>query len=94
MQDSLQSLQAVFERIPEGRKGKGRLYSQSLILSLMTLAKLCGHYAYAEMARFVRNHPYLLPLLGFSRPDLPCNDTFRYALRHLDVEQYEQALAQ
>lgn len=94
MQDTLSSLRAVFERIPEGRKAKGRLYPQSLILCLMTLSKLCGYHAYAEMARFVRNHPYLLPLLGFTRAEVPCNDTFRYTLKQLDVERYEQALSQ
>jgi len=52
-------------RLPEGRKAKGRRYPQWLILSLMTLAKLCGYHAYAEMARFVRNHSYLLPLWDF-----------------------------
>jgi hypothetical protein len=93
MQDTLSSLKAAFEKIPEGRKAKGRLYPQSLILCLMTLSKLCGYHAYAEMARFVQNHAYLLPLLGFHRHDLPCDDTFRYTLKHLDVRLYEQALS-
>lgn len=94
MQDTPSSLKAAFEMIPEGRKAKGRLYPQSLMLCLMTLSKLCGYHAYAEMARFVRNHPYLLPLLGFNRPDLPCDDTFRYTLKYLDVEQYEACVSQ
>jgi predicted transposase YbfD/YdcC len=94
MQDTLSSLTAVFERIPEGRKAKGRIYPQWLILSLMTLAKLCGYHAYAEMARFVRNHPNLPLLLGFTRPDLPCDDTFRHTLKQLDSESLDEALAQ
>ncbi len=94
MQEMHNSLKAVFERIPEGRKAKGRLYPQWLILSLMTLAKLCGYHSYAEMARFVRNHPYLLVLLGFNRPDSPCDDTFRYTVKHLNMQCYEEALSQ
>ena len=94
MHNTPNSLQAAFEQIPEGRKAKGRLYPQPLMLSLMTLSKLCGYHAYAEMARFVRNHPYVLPLLGFTRPDLPCDDTFRYTIKHLDVERYEACVSQ
>jgi hypothetical protein len=93
-QDSVNSLKAVFEKIPEGRDAKGRIYPQWLILSVMTLAKLCGYHAYAEMARFVRHHPNLLPLLGFRRSELPCDDTFRYTLKQLDPEQLDEALAQ
>lgn len=91
--DSLSSLKDVLAKIPDGRKAKGRLYSQWLLLSLMTLAKLCGYHAYAEIARFVRNHAYLLPLLGFHRPDVPCDDTFRYAVKHLDMANFEAAVA-
>ncbi len=40
------------------------------------------------------NPPYLLPLLGFTRAEVPCDDTFRYILKQLDVERYEQALSQ
>lgn len=90
----MNSLKAVFEEIPEGRKAKGRIYPQWLILSLMTLAKLCGYHAYAEMARFVRNHPSVLCLLGFTRAELPCDDTFRYTLKRLDPEKLDEALAQ
>lgn len=93
-QSGVNSLKAVFEKIPEGRKARGRIYPQWLVLSLMTLAKLCGYHAYAEMARFVRNHPDVLPLLGFRRAELPCDDTFRYTLKRLDPEQLEEALAQ
>lgn len=93
-QNGVNSLKAVFERIPEGRKAKGRIYPQWLILSLMTLAKLCGYHSYAEMARFVRNHPDLLLLLGFARAELPCDDTFRYTLKQLDPEELDEALAQ
>jgi hypothetical protein len=82
-EESVASLRAVFERLPEGRKNKGRVYPQWLLLSLMTLAKLCGYHGYAETARFVSNHPELLPLLGFERPERPCDDTFRYMLKHL-----------
>lgn len=63
--DNCNTLRDLFMRLPEGRKAKGRRYPQWLILDLMTLAKLCGYHAYAEMARFVRNHSYLLPLLDF-----------------------------
>lgn len=56
------------------------------------MVKLVYH-AYAEIARFVRNHAYLLPLLGFHRPDVPCDDTFRYAVKHLDMANFEAAVA-
>jgi len=92
METSLQSLQTALEQIPEGRKAKGRIYPQSLLLCLMTLSKLCGYHAYAEMARFVRHHRYLMGMLGFTGSDLPCDDTFRYMVKHLDMEAYEASV--
>ncbi len=92
MQTSLQSLKAALEQIPEGRQAKGRVYPQSLLLCLMTLSKLCGYHAYAEMARFVRNHSYLMEMLGFTGSDLPCDDTFRYMVKHIDMEAYEASV--
>lgn len=94
MNRSLQSLKSALEQLEEGRKAKGRIYPQSLLLCLAVIAKLCGYHAYAEMARFVKRHPWLLPLLGFSRNELPCDDTFRYAFRHVNVDEVEAVLGE
>ncbi len=94
MNASLQSLKSAFESLEEGRKAKGRIYPQSLLLCLAVIAKLCGYHAYAEMARFVKRHPWLLPLLGFGRNELPCDDTFRYAFKHINVDEVEAVLSE
>jgi hypothetical protein len=94
MNTSLQSLKSALEQLEEGRKAKGRIYPQSLLLCLAVIAKLCGYHAYAEMARFVKRHPWLLPLLGFNRNELPCDDTFRYAFKHVNVDEVEAVLGE
>ncbi len=94
MSMSLYSLQSALESLEEGRKAKGRIYPQSLLLCLVVVAKLCGYHAFAEIARFVKRHPWLLPLLGFSRGEIPCDDTFRYALRHVNVDELEAVLSE
>lgn len=94
MNRSLQSLKSALEQLEEGRKAKGRIYPQSLSLCLAVIAKLCGYHSFAEMARFVKRHPWLLPLLGFSRNELPCDDTFRYAFKHVNVDKVEVVLGE
>lgn len=57
-------------RLPEECTAKKRHYPQKLISSLMTLAKLYGHRAYAELPSFVHSHIHLLPFLDLHRvPD-------------------------
>lgn len=94
MNRSLQSLKSALERLEEGRKAKGRIYPQSLLLCLAVIAKLCGYHAYAEMARFVKRHPWLLALLDFNRNELPCDDTFGYAFKHVKVDDVEAILSE
>ena len=74
----LDSLKAAFMALDDGRHAKGRLYPQWLLLSVATLAKLCGYHAFAQWGRFAGRHGYLFELLGFTRADRPCDDTFRY----------------
>ncbi len=88
----LQSLKMALERLPEKRKARGRIYPQWLLLSIICLAKLCGYHHFTTFARFIRNHPQLMDLLGFKGKDLPCDDTFRYALKQITVAELEQVL--
>jgi hypothetical protein len=93
-EESLTSLRRVLESLTEGRKARGLIYPQWLLLSIICLAKLCGYHHFTTFARFIRNHPYLMGLLGFERPELPCDDTFRYALKHVDVKELEKLLGE
>lgn len=87
----LDSLKATFMALEDGRHAKGRLYPQWLLLSVATLAKLCGYHAFAQWGRFAGRHGYLFELLGFTRADRPCDDTFRYCFQKLNLAAFEQA---
>lgn len=87
-----QSLRAAVESLPEKRKARGRLYPQWLLLSIICLAKLCGYHHFTTFARFIRNHKQVMGLLGYQGKDLPCDDTFRYALRQITPEELEGVL--
>jgi hypothetical protein len=88
----LTSLKTALQAITEGRKARGRIYPQWLLLCIIVLAKLCGYHHFTTFARFIRNHQELLGLLGFERSDRPCDDTFRYALKHIKVAELEEIL--
>ena len=85
----VQQLIRAFKSWPDKRKARGRIYPQWLILSLTTLAELCGYESFLGTARFAAQHPEILKHLGFSprRQGLPSHDTFRYALAHCDASQ-------
>jgi DDE_Tnp_1-associated/Transposase DDE domain len=86
---SLMSLKTALESLTEGRKARGRIYPQWLLLCIICLAKLCGYHHFTTFARFIRNHQEIMGLLGFERSDLPCDDTFRYALKHMTTKELE-----
>jgi hypothetical protein len=89
---SIQSLKTALASLPEGRKARGRIYPQWLLLSIICLAKLCGYHHFTTFARFIRNHRQVMFLLGYDGKDLPCDDTFRYALKQIKVSELEQIL--
>lgn len=89
----LTNLKTALQAVTEGRKARGRIYPQWLLLSIIILAKLCGYHHFTTFARFIRNHEELLSLLGFERSDRPCDDTFRYALKHIKVAEFEKIFA-
>jgi hypothetical protein len=93
-EESLTSLRTVLESLTEGRKARGLIYPQWLLLSIICLAKLCGYHHFTTFARFIRNYPYLMGLLGFERPELSCDDTFGYALKHVEVKELEKRLGE
>jgi hypothetical protein len=87
-----QSLKAALESLPEKRKARGRLYPQWLLLSIICLAKLCGYHHFTTFARFVRNHRQVMDLLGYNGKNLPCDDTFRYAVKQIAPQELESLL--
>lgn len=89
---ALTSLKTALQSLSEGRKARGLIYPQWLILSIICLAKLCGYHHFTTFARFVHNHPEVMGLLGFERTEQPCDDTFRYALKHVNIKELEKVL--
>lgn len=86
------SLYAALQRVPDGRRKRGRRYEAALVLTLLIVAKMAGEEHIAGIAQWVREREEMLrqwlPLL---HP--PCANTYRYVCAHVDVETLHTALA-
>lgn len=83
-----------FASIPDPRSPLGRRHPLDAVLSLVTVATLCGARSLEAIAQFARDRgPDFAFLLGFSRPDTPCKASLSNLLRRLDVESFEAALS-
>lgn len=87
------SLWESFASLPDPRSRLGRRHPLPAVLSLITVAILCGARSLEAIAQFPRDRgPELVGLLGFTRRDTPCKATFSNLLRRLDIDQFEAAL--
>jgi hypothetical protein len=61
------SLSEVFAAIPDPRDRRGTVYSLASVLTLITVAMLCGARSLGAIAEWGRNYNDLAPPLGFAR---------------------------
>lgn len=90
-----QSLLEAFAQVPDRRSLHGRRHPLPAILALSTAAMLAGArslYAIAQWGRL--QPPEVVRALGFTRARTPAVTTLHYTFKALDVEAFEQALAQ
>jgi DDE_Tnp_1-associated len=64
----IRCLAQVFAAIPDPRRTKGLRHRLGSLLSLIVVALLCGEKSMEGFSRFGREHPELLPALGFAPP--------------------------
>jgi hypothetical protein len=62
------------------------------LLTLAAAAFLAGVRSVNAIGDFGRDHPELAEPLGFTRDTLPCQGTFHYLFKALDIDAFEAAL--
>jgi DDE_Tnp_1-associated/Transposase DDE domain len=88
------SLADGFASLTDPRSPLGRRHPLPAVLSLVTVAVLCGARSLEAIAQFARDRGRAFTAaLGFTRPDTPCKATLSNLLRRLDPAALEAALA-
>ena len=89
------TLMDALSAVPDPRKARGKQYSWSLLLTLVSSALASGERSGHGIASWVAEHAAaLLVWLHPERDRLPSESTLRRVLRRVDVAALEQRLAQ
>jgi DDE family transposase len=86
------SLLQAFKQIPDPRKRRGIRHPFHALMTLAAAAFVCGVRSVNAIGDFGRDHPELAKALGFTRKKLPCQATFHYLFKALDIDAFEAAL--
>jgi len=93
------SLYAVLSQIPDPRHRRGTIYSLGAILTLISIAMLCGCRSLAAIAQWGIDYNHLVAHLGFCRRKrdgtayrTPCTSELHTVLAALPADVFEAAL--
>lgn len=86
------SLLEAFKQVPDPRKQRGVRHPFHALLTLAATAFVSGVRSVNAISDFGRDHPELAETMGFTRQTLPCQGTFHYLFKALDIEAFEAAL--
>lgn len=86
------SLFDAFKQVRDPRKRRGVRHPFHALLTLAAAAFLAGAKSVNAIGDFGRDHPELAEPLGFTRDTLPCQGTFHYLFKGLDIDAFEAAL--
>jgi DDE_Tnp_1-associated/Transposase DDE domain len=86
------SLFEAFKQVQDPRKRRGIRHPFHALLTLAATAFLAGARSVNALGDFGRDHPELAEPLGFTRDPLPCQGTFHYLFKALDIDAFEAAL--
>ena len=86
------SLLEAFLQVPDPRKRRGVRHPLHALLTLAATAFLSGARSVNAIGDFGRDHPELAQLMGFTRDSLPCQATYHYLFKALDIEAFEAVL--
>lgn len=85
----------VLACIPDPRGARGKRHPLTAILALACAAMLCGSRSLYAIAQWGRDHGVeMARALGFTRPKTPSVSTLHRLFTKLDVQAFEQALAE
>lgn len=88
------SLADCFASITDPRSPLGKRHPLTAILTLITVATLCGARSLEAIAQFARDRRRgFAANLGFSHPITPCKASLSNLLRRLDPQAFEAALS-
>jgi len=92
---AIPSLLAALAGVPDGRKRRGRRYSQAAMLTFAVCAMLCGARSLYAIAQWGREQAGddIRAALGIDRASTPSVTTVFRLFRDLEVAAFEQALA-
>jgi hypothetical protein len=93
MSETSISLFEAFSFVPDPRQASGKRYSLSAILTLCSVAMLCGCRSLYAIAQFGRDRgKEFAAALGFEQGTTPCCTTLHYLFIKLDVASFESAI--
>jgi hypothetical protein len=94
MSDTSISLLDCFASVPDPRKAWGKRHPLNAILTLCSVAMLCGCRSLYAIAQFGRDRgKHFAAALGFTREATPCCTTLHYLFCALDQAAFEAAVA-
>jgi hypothetical protein len=83
---STADLIAFLQALPEGRKRRGVLYPQWLLLLMAILGILSSCRSARDLERFTkRHHQAFGAALGLELPKTPCDSTFLYLFERVEL---------
>jgi len=95
MSETSISLFDCFSLVPDPRSALGKRHPLDAILTLCSVAMLCGCRSLYAIAQFGRDRgKHFATALGFTRETTPCCTTLHYLFVALDKNAFEDALAQ
>lgn len=95
MSETSISLWDSFAAVPDPRSKLGKRHPLTAILTLCSVAMLCGCRSLYAIAQFGRDRgKHFAAALGFTRETTPCCTTLHYLFLALDKAAFENALAQ
>ncbi len=87
------SLREAFAKIPDSKKPY--TYPLEAVLTLISLAMMCGCNGEREIARWAQRQRWTLPeRLGFPREKMPSFGTIQEALRRVDPEVFTRVVSE
>lgn len=94
MSEASISLFEAFCAVPDPRKPSGKRFGLDAVLTLCSVAMLCGARSLYAIAQFGRDRgKEFAHALGFTRDTTPCCTTLHYLFANLDKAAFEDAIA-
>lgn len=94
MSETSISLSECFVSLPDPRSPLGKRHPLTAILTLCSVAMLCGCRSLYAIAQFGRDRgKHFAAALGFTRETTPCCTTLHYLFVALDKQAFEEALS-